>query len=162
MTDTRADVEPAILSTLRRLLLLVVSLGMLGTAADLLLIEHYDGWTQLPPLVLIAFALLVIVWTSVRGGAAAVAIMRVTMVCFVAAGVAGVALHYNGNREFQHEIDPTLQGWALVVKVMRAKAPPALAPGVMVQLGLLGLLYTYGHPSLRRGAAATYSERSTR
>jgi hypothetical protein len=36
----------------------------------------------------------------------------------------------------------------LFVKVVTAKAPPALAPGVMVQLGLLGLVYTYKHPAL--------------
>ncbi|HYJ16246.1 MAG TPA: hypothetical protein VE170_12200 [Candidatus Limnocylindria bacterium] len=30
-----------------------------------------------------------------------------------------------------------------------AKAPPLLAPGSMVQLGLLGLAYTYKHPALK-------------
>jgi hypothetical protein len=35
---------------------------------------------------------------------------------------------------------------------MKAKAPPALAPASMIQLGLLGLLYTYRHPSLRSTA----------
>jgi hypothetical protein len=27
--------------------------------------------------------------------------------------------------------------------VMRAKAPPLLAPGMMLQMGLLGLIYVY-------------------
>jgi hypothetical protein len=45
-------------------------------------------------------------------------------------------------------MDPSLSGWPLFVKVVTAKAPPALAPGVMVQLGLLGLVYTYRHPAL--------------
>jgi len=40
-------------------------------------------------------------------------------------------------------MDPSLEGWALFVKVIRAKAPPALAPAAMIQIGLLGLLYTY-------------------
>ena len=31
---------------------------------------------------------------------------------------------------------------------MRAKVPPVLAPGVMVQLGFVGLLYAYRHPAL--------------
>ena len=70
------------------------------------------------------------------------------MTMFVAAGDAGVLLHYNGNREFQTEMDPSLSGWPLFVKVVTAKAPPALAPGPWWQLGLLGLLYTYRHPAL--------------
>jgi hypothetical protein len=32
-----------------------------------------------------------------------------------------------------------------------AKAPPALAPAVMAQLGFLGLLYTYRHPEFDSG-----------
>jgi hypothetical protein len=32
---------------------------------------------------------------------------------------------------------------------MTAKAPPALAPAGLIQLGLLGLLYTYRHPALQ-------------
>jgi len=33
---------------------------------------------------------------------------------------------------------------------MTAKTPPALAPGAMIQLGLLGLVYTYRHPFIRQ------------
>ena len=35
----------------------------------------------------------------------------------------------------------------LVWKALRG-ATPALAPGALAQLGLLGLLYTYRHPAL--------------
>jgi hypothetical protein len=90
---------------------------------------------------------------AAAGSAAAVTTLRVVMMLFILAGVLGLALHYNGNREFQHEMDPTLGGWALFVKIMTAKAPPALAPSVMMQMGLLGLLYTYRHPSLMTIAA---------
>jgi hypothetical protein len=34
--------------------------------------------------------------------------------------------------------------------VMTAKAPPAMAPGAMVQLGLIGLVYCYRHPAIPR------------
>jgi hypothetical protein len=138
-----------VVRTLRRLLLVIVTIGLLGTAADLLLLDHYESGWQLIPLVLIAVALLVAVWLFVDDGFMAVLAMRVTMATFVLAGCLGVLLHYNGNREFQREIDPALAGWALVTKVMKAKAPPALAPASMIQLGLLGLLYTYRHPSIR-------------
>jgi peptidoglycan/LPS O-acetylase OafA/YrhL len=149
MRNSQEPAEPSLLHTMRQLLLVLVTAGMLGTAADLLLLEHFENAWQLPPLVLIGIALLVVAWLFISGGAVAVMAMRVMMICFVAAGCVGILLHYNGNSEFQREIDPTLQGWALVVKVMTAKAPPALAPASMIQLGLLGLLYTYRHPSLQ-------------
>jgi hypothetical protein len=72
------------------------------------------------------------------------------MTMCVLAGVVGVVLHYRGSLAFQTDMDPSLRGWALFAKVVRAKAPPTLAPGVMAQLGLLGWLYTLHHPLLTR------------
>jgi hypothetical protein len=140
--------EHPVLQTVRRLLLALLVLVMLGTALDLLLLKHYEDAWQLPPLVLIAIGLLAAAWTATAGSGSAVTSLRVVMVLFIAAGLTGLLLHYLGNREFQREMDPALGGWALFVKIMTAKAPPALAPAVMVQMGLLGLLYTYRHPSL--------------
>ena len=142
--------ESPTLAALRWLLLGVLTVGMVGTGTDLLLLDHYEDVWQMPPLLLIVAGLCTVAWIAARGGRASVEALRWTMWLFVAAGVIGVALHFNGNREFQKEIDPTLQGWPLFVKVMTAKAPPALAPGSMVQLGLIGLLFTYKHPAGRR------------
>ena len=64
---------------------------------------------------------------------------------FLIAGVAGIALHYQSSMEFKLETNASLSGWALFWAVMSAKTPPALAPGAMIQLGLLGLAYTYQH-----------------
>ena len=134
---------------MRRIMLALLVMFMLGTTADLLLLEHHEGVWQLIPLVLMGLGLLVCVW-SLGGRAAAITTMRILMVLFVAAGFLGMALHYLGNREFQQEMDPSLAGWPLFVKVITAKAPPALAPASMIQMGLLGLLYTYRHPACRR------------
>ena len=41
------------------------------------------------------------------------------------------------------EMDPQMRGTTLVWHVLRAKSPPTLAPGSMVQLGILGLGYAY-------------------
>lgn len=158
---TSSDV---LLDRLRGFVLALVTFGMLGTAADLLLLGHYEDALQLPPLVLIVAGLAVVLWTWRRASAAAVVAMRVTMILFLVTGAAGVVLHYEGNSEFQREMDPSLAGWALFAKVMQAKAPPALAPASMMQIGLLGLLYTYRAPT-RRAATSTASpttDRSTR
>jgi hypothetical protein len=142
--------EPPVLQTLRRLLLAILAVVLVGTAADLLLLEHYEGALQLPPLIMIALGLMVVSWVATKGSAKAVTALRVLMVLFIATGALGMMMHYQGNWEFQHELDPAAGGWDLFMKVMRAKAPPALAPAVMIQMGLLGLLYTYRHPALGR------------
>lgn len=140
--------EPVVLHAIRRLLLLLVTVGLVGTAADLLLLEHYEDAWQWLPLGLIGLALLVVGWLSVSDRPIVVMLLRTIMVGLIVAGGVGIGLHYRGNREFQREIDPTLDGWALIQTVMRAKAPPALAPAALIQLGMLGLLYTYRHPCL--------------
>jgi hypothetical protein len=143
--------DGAAVRAIRRLLLLILTVGLLGTGADLVLIEHYEDAWQAPPLALVALGLTLVGWIALRAGNVGwrtILGLRVVMASFVVAGVLGVLLHANGNREFQNEIDPSLTGWPLLLKVLTAKAPPALAPGVMVQLGLLGFLYTYRHPAL--------------
>ena len=80
--------------------------------------------------------------------------LRGLMALFVVAGITGVGLHFRGAAEFQAEMDPGQSRWALVTKSLHAKAPPVLAPGLMVQVGLLGLLSTYRHPALAGGAGS--------
>jgi hypothetical protein len=144
--DTPSD--GPVLRQLRTLLLAVVAIGMAGTAVDLLLLEHYEDVWQIPPLIVVGLGLAVVAWAWLSGSATAIRALRITMVLFLVTGVAGLCLHYNGNTEFQHEMDPSLEGWALFVKVVRAKAPPALAPAAVIQTGLLGLLYTFRHAAL--------------
>ena len=68
------------------------------------------------------------------------------MLPLVVFGGLGMVLHYRGGLEFQADMDPTLSRWQLFWKVVHMQAPPALAPGLLVQLGLLGLISTYRDP----------------
>jgi hypothetical protein len=133
------------LSGLRRLVGGVLLLGMSGTFVELLLLRHVEDRIQLIPLVLLGCGLAAVAWHAWTHSTASVAAVRVVMALFVAAGVAGVYYHLTANVEFQREADPGLRGRALVWQALEAKVPPALAPGVMLQLGLLGLAYTYRH-----------------
>lgn len=130
-------------SFVRRGILVVLLLGTLGMAAELLLLVHYEAIDQLIPLALAALAVATLAWGTLAPSAAAFVALRAVMTAFVLAGVVGIVLHFQANAEFQREIDPALDGLELAWKVLQAKAPPALAPGVMVQLGLLGWLYAY-------------------
>jgi hypothetical protein len=131
------------LAALRRFLAAILLIGMSGTAIELLLLQHDEDRIQLVPLVLLGAGLLAVAWRAVAPSRASATVIRVIMVFFLAAGTAGVYYHYQANVEFQREGDPSLTGRALLWKVLQAKVPPALAPGVMIQLGLLGLAYTY-------------------
>lgn len=133
---------------LRRFLTAILLFGLTGSGVELMLLNHHEDVKQAIPLVLIGGALLVVLWLTVSGSRPAVWGLRGVMSLFVLAGLLGVALHFQSTLEFQREIDPSLRGFDLVMKALRAKAPPALAPGVMIQLGLIGLALTYRHPSL--------------
>lgn len=131
------------LAGLRRLIAGILLLGMSGTFVELLLLQHDEDALQLVPLVLLGCGVAAVVWHAWSDSIGSGTAVRVVMVLFVAAGLLGVYFHYDANVAFQHEGDPTLAGMALLSRVLKAKVPPALAPGIMVQLGLLGLAYTY-------------------
>jgi len=135
--------------TLRNLLLALLTFGLTGLGAELLALGHYEDSWQLVPLVLIGTALVVIAWHVFDRGPVSVRALQGVLVFILIAGGIGVALHYQGNMEFQLDVNPDLSGWALFAKVLHAKVPPALAPGAMAQLAFLGLIYTFRHPALR-------------
>ena len=138
----------ATLGMLRRVLLGILLLGMAGTATELLLLEHDQDAIQLIPLLLIGAGYLAVAWNAVRRSRISIAALQVVMILFVSAGLLGMFFHYRANVEFQMEIEPELSGRSLLWKVLRAKTPPALAPAVMAQLGLIGLAYAYRHPAI--------------
>jgi hypothetical protein len=133
------------LTIIRAMLLGGLVLGVLGTAVELLLLGHFDGWKQLIPLFLLGIAIVVLIWHAANRGAAPIRALQVLMLLFVASGAFGVLLHYRGNVEFEHEMYPATAGFQLFKKAITG-ATPALAPGSMALLGLVGLAYTIGHP----------------
>ena len=147
MSTPAGDVPPT-LRVIRAALLALVALGTAGMSTELLLIGHFEDPLQLVPLAAAGLALVFIAWVAMRPGTVSLRAFQFLMLSFIATGVTGITVHFNANAEFQHDIDPALTGLPLFWKVVEATAPPALAPGVMVQLGLLGLLYTYKHPML--------------
>jgi hypothetical protein len=134
---------------LRRWILGVLALGLAGTVTELVLLEHYEQPMQFVPLVLIVAAVAAIAWQVMRNDAASLRTVEIIMALFVVAGFVGIAAHFRGSAEFQLDLNPSMTAWELVEKVMRAKAPPLLAPGMMLQMGLLGLAYVYSDARYR-------------
>jgi hypothetical protein len=128
---------------LRKWILGVLVLGLLGTVVELVLLEHYEQPLQFVPLVLIALAVVTLIWHATGGGAASLNALLAVMALFVIASFVGFVAHFYGSAEFQLDLDPSMGTWELIEKVTHAKAPPLLAPGMMMQLGLLGLAYVF-------------------
>lgn len=142
---------------IRSLLLVIFLLGILGAGSELFLLGHYEDPWQLVPLGMIGLSLVVLAVRLFRNDARVLRVFQVLMLLFVAAGALGVYLHYRSNVEFELEMNPAAAGWELIRESLTG-AMPALAPGTMVYLGLIGFLYTYRHPifsASRNGANAS-------
>ena len=148
---TTAASAATTLATLRRLLLGLLAFGLVGTATDLLLIGHDEDAWQLVPLGMISLALMATLALAVTDPAAGragmiVRLFRAVMALLILTGGVGALLHYRANMEFKLEMDPSLSGFALFSSVVRATAPPAMAPSTLALLGLLGLVAAYRRP----------------
>ena len=131
------------LVVIRRVILAVLGLGMTGLLAELALIAHYEDAAQWIPIVLLAVGLAALAADLTLSTSWTQLVIQLTMVLMIGAGVLGMYFHFQGSREFQLEMDPQMRGTTLVWHVLRAKSPPTLAPGSMMQLGILGLGYAY-------------------
>ena len=135
--------------SLRRGVLLIFVIGTVGLGTELLLLDHFEEWRQQVPLVLLALGLILLAVRLLYRGAIILRLFRWTMLAFVLGGMVGLWFHLSSNMEFELEMHPTLSGSELLFKALGG-AMPALAPGALVQLGLIGFLYTYQHPALIR------------
>ena len=133
--------------SMRWMVLAVFVLGVVGTGGELLFLGHTVGIDQLIPIVLLVMSVLVLAWHGLERKSASLRTFQITTTLLVVAGMLGTGFHYWANEKFELEGDPNMKGMALFSKVMTGAAP-ALAPGAMIQLGLLGLIYTFRHPAL--------------
>lgn len=141
------------MSAIRKLVLLIFLFGTLSVGVELLLLGHVESFWQLVPLVLIAASPVALVFHVVARNAASIKIFQLLMLLFILSGFVGIGQHYKAKIEFKLEINPSLSGLDLFREALAgATVPPVLAPGMMLQLGLLGLAFTYRHPTLLKTA----------
>ncbi len=133
--------------TLRALILSVLLAGMLGTLAELYLLEHTEDWWQLVPLYLLGMGPFVVVWSMLQPSPASLRSLQALMALYVLAGLLGTYQHYTGNAEFELAMYPSRAGFELFWESLKG-ATPALAPGTMTMFGLLGLVAIFRHPGL--------------
>ena len=157
-TTTHAEGDAA--RAIRRILLALVVIGIIGLGVELVLLEHTESPQQWIPLVVLAGSLAGAVALAVSPARGTVLSFRAVMAVCVVTGLAGLVLHFRGNLQFELENDPSARGLDLVWRALRG-ATPTLAPGALAQLGLMGIAATFRHPALRRrtGAAAVSGAR---
>jgi hypothetical protein len=133
-------------ASLRQLILALVLFGIVGLEIELALLRHAESFSQWLPHICLLVGLVITAAVYARPTAGVLRVFQVLMLVYLVVGALGVYLHFRGNVEFAMERDPSLSGLKLVWKALRG-ATPALAPGALAQLGLLGLLFTYRHPT---------------
>jgi hypothetical protein len=124
------------------LLLALTLLGTLGLQVELAFLDHAESATQWIPHIVLAIGLLTILAFYIRPTPVSLKVFKLVMWVFILTGVLGVYFHFAGNAEFARERRPGLSGVELIWRSLRG-ATPALAPGALVQLGLLGLIFVY-------------------
>jgi hypothetical protein len=131
----------------RILVMVILVAGVAGTLVELLLLGHYEDNWQLIPLVLGALFLLIMLWHWRAPSRRTVQGARIIAGLATLSAAVGIYLHYQANVEWELETTPELHGLELFREAVTG-ALPLLAPGTMLQLGLLGLLWTHRHPLL--------------
>jgi len=135
-------------TAVRKLVLALFLVGSAGMALELFFLDHTESLWQWLPLIALGAGILSGLVAAINPRRSTIRPFRMLMFAFLIVGLLGVVLHYQGNVEFALERDPSLSGLPLVWKVLRG-ATPALAPGTLAQLGLLGFIFSWRHPALR-------------
>jgi len=133
----------------RRLAFYLLLFATLGTCAELIFLEHFEDPWQWAPLALLGVGSVLGTTVALRPSRTTVRSLQLLMMAYLLSGVVGLYLHLKANVEFELELQPTMANAELILETLMG-AIPALAPGEMVQLGLLGLLACFRHPVLIR------------
>ena len=131
----------------RRLAFYLLLFATLGTGIELIFLEHFEDPWQWAPIALLGVGLVLGAAVVLRPSRPTVRALQLLMISYVLSAGVGLYLHLKANVEFELELRPTMANTELIIETLKG-AIPALAPGAMVQLGLLGLLACFRHPAL--------------
>lgn len=141
---------------MRIALMAVLLFGLVGTEVELLLLKHTDGFWQMVPVVLLGVGILAAIWCAAAPGRASLHSLRVVMAVYLVGGMVGTVQHFIGNIGYARDSNPSLAGADLFREAVMGSTP-MLAPGTMIQLAIIGLLFTFRHPALRAGGRSQIS-----
>ncbi len=145
-------IEHSTTTNLRRFALALAAVGVIGTLLELTLIKHYASKDQVIPYVLLGLSALGLIAVMVRPTALVLRVFQAVMIVTILGSGIGMFEHLKANA---HNAGATQDKEAIPTTPSAILAgingfAPLLAPGVLAQVGLLGLVFTYRHPNLQR------------
>lgn len=113
---------------------------LVGTGMELYLLDHYEDVQQLIPLLCIGTSLVLVLVLLITPALWAIRSFQVLMGLTALSGVYGAFLHLQANYEFEREMKPTATSWESWLESLSG-ALPALAPGSMIVLAVIGYAF---------------------
>jgi hypothetical protein len=142
---SRAD-DAGTMAGIRLLVLAATALTLVVTEAELLYAAHTGSNNgQIIAVVLTAIGLATATLHAIRRSTASIVLFRFAMYLFLVFGVDGLLTHYQAAARAALKARPALAGSGLVLAALTERVP-ALAPGMLIQIGLTGLIYAFRHP----------------
>lgn len=149
--------ERAALGRLGAFLHLLAAGMFVGTIAELLAAEHYDGPLQLVPFALCGLGLLALAALRLRPTPGVILGVRLLTLALFAGSALGVYEHVMGNLDFVREVRLHADTMTVVKGTLRG-GNPVLAPGVLALAALVTLGATYARSSLAAAEGAPAAE----
>ncbi len=125
---------------IRKLITATLFIQLVGIGVELILLEHYEDFWQIVPLVLIGTGFITSIISIFYSSTFINSAFLATMALIIISGFVGSWQHFSANLEFEQEMYPSLAGIELWWEALKG-ATPALAPGSMIGIGLIGIIY---------------------
>ena len=134
-----ASVQNRYLNSLNRILSFSFLAGSFGILLDLLLMSHYEGYSQSIPILLLSLSSIIFLANLSLRTKWLFKTFKYTLVILTVCALSGVYFHFAGKAAFKTEIDPSLDGWNLILTCITGHSlPPVLAPGSIILVALFG------------------------
>ena len=126
--------------SLNQVIIVALLFMMFGTGLELFLLDHYEDILQLIPILCIAISITMVFILFFKRTGLTMGVFKLVMFLTALSGFYGTFLHLRANYEFELEMKPGAKGWDLFSESLSG-ALPALAPGSMIALALIGYSY---------------------
>jgi hypothetical protein len=144
MATNSSDAET--LQIVRQWILAAIAAALVVMEGELIFVRHFGNNNgQMIAVVLTSAGLLATGWHVIARNTPSIIVFRFLMYLFLVFGIDGLLVHYNFAAHAALKSHPALGGLPLLYAALSGDIP-LLAPGLLIQVGLLGLLYTFHHP----------------
>jgi hypothetical protein len=143
-----------VLSRLRRVLLALATMLLLGTLVELWLVNHTEDAIQWVPFVLCGLALVAILLYVLRKTPITIWFLRIVMTLMILGSGLGIYLHVSNNMALEREMHPNARSSQIWRKGFGG-ANPLLAPGILAISAILTLLASYKYDVVNSSSASS-------